>query len=153
MTETVRIVSDGEEMVLSHGDVYRIALNTEAGDVAIERRREVTEPKPVAIRYMGFQDVDGRREYELSARRGEQTGRYVLSIEWSAFSKRHALLQDGPDICYQKLRRELEGVELQGSDGIAVTDAELAAYREAHTMPARRRSPASSRGPEPAKAS
>lgn len=152
MNETVRIVSDGEELVLSHDEVYHIALKAEAGDGAIERRREVTEPKPVALRYLGFQDVDGRREYELSARRGEQTCRYILSIEWSAFSKRRALLQDGPDICYQKLRRELEGAELQGSDGIAVTDAELAAYREAHTMPARRRSRPATPGAEPAKA-
>jgi hypothetical protein len=152
MPETVRIVSDGEELVLSHDEAYLIASNPDARDRATERRGETTGPKPVVIRYMGFHDVQGRREYELHAQRGDQTSRYILWIEWTAFSKRLALLQDGPDICYQKLRRQLEGAELRGSDGIAVTDGDLADYREAHTPPVRRRSPSLSEGPGPAKA-
>jgi hypothetical protein len=95
-------------------------------------------PKPVTIRYLGFHDGPGRREYMLDAQRGDQTGRYTLWIELSAFSGRLALLQDGPEICYQKLLRELCDAELKGSDGMAVTASDLASYKEAHTRPVRR---------------
>lgn len=137
MRETVRIVSDGEELVLSEGEAFRFAPNAGAQYVAIESRTK-SAPKPVTVRYLGFHDVPGRREYVLDAQRGNQTGRYTLWIEQSAFSSRHALLQDGPEICYQKLLRELSDAELQGSDGMAVTENDLASYREAHTRPVRR---------------
>jgi hypothetical protein len=126
MREMVRIVSDGEELVLSESEA------------AIERRTKMAAPKPVTIRYLGFHDGPGRREYVLDAQRGDQTGRYTLWIALSAFSSRHALLQDGPEICYQKLVRELSDAELQGSNGMAVTETDLASYREAHTRPVRR---------------
>jgi hypothetical protein len=109
MGETVRVVSDGS-----------------------------AAPKPVSIRYLGFHDGPGRREYVLDAQRGDQTSRYMLWIELSAFSSRHALLQDGPEICYQKLLRELAEAELHGSEGMAVTENDMAVYRDAHTRPVRR---------------
>jgi hypothetical protein len=94
--------------------------------------------KGLAVKYVGFRDVDGRREYELHAQRGDETRRYTLWIELAAFSRVHVLLQDGPDICYQKLVRELAGAEPHRGDGIAVTENDLAAYRETHAPPARR---------------
>jgi hypothetical protein len=136
MHETVRIVSDGEELVLSEGEAFRIAPT--AHDSAIERRTKSAAPNPVTIRYLGFHDAPGRREYVLDAQRGDQTARYTLWIDRSAFSSRLALLQDGPEICYQKLLRELSGAEPQGSHGMAVTEKDLASYREAHTRPVRR---------------
>jgi len=135
MHETVRVVSDGEELVLSEGEAFRFAPNAGANHVQIERR---ITPKPVTIRYLGFHDGPGRREYVLDAQRGDETGRYTLWIELSAFSSRHALLQDGPEICYQKLLRELSDAELRGSAGMAVTENDLTSYREAHTRPVRR---------------
>ena len=76
----------------------------------------------------------------LDAQRGFQTGRYryTLWIEQSAFSSRNALLQDGPEICYQKLLRELSDGELQGSEGMAVTESDLASYKETHARPVRK---------------
>lgn len=115
------------------------------------------EPKPappIAIRYLGFKDVEGRRQYSLQAQRGPETHRYTVSIELAAFSKKQALLQDGPDICYQKLR-ELSAVELPPDGEVEVTEAELAAYRETHSRTPRKTfsSPAepapAEDGPEP----
>lgn len=137
MRETVRIVSDGEELVLSEGEAFRFAPNAGAQYVA-EPRAGSAAPKPLTVRYLGFHDVPGRREYVLDAKRGDQTGRYTVSIELSAFSSRHALLQDGPEICYQKLLRELPDAELQGSDGMSVTESDLTNYRAAHTRPVRK---------------
>jgi hypothetical protein len=94
--------------------------------------------KGLAVKYVGFRDVAGRREYELHAQRGDETRRYTLWIELAAFSRGQVLLQDGPDICYQKLARELASPEQQRAEGIAVTEHDLAAYREAHAPPARR---------------
>jgi hypothetical protein len=94
-------------------------------------------PKPIAIRYLGFKDVDGRRQYALQAQRGTETSQYTVSIELAAFSKKQALLQDGPDICYQKLR-ELSAVELHPGGEVEVTEEELAAYRVTHSRTPRR---------------
>ena len=138
MRETVRKVSDGEELVLWEGETFRLGPRAAAHDTATERRNRPAAPKPVTIRYLGFQDVPGRREYILDAQRGDQTGRYTLWIDRTAFSRRLALLQDGPEICYQKLLRELCDAEPQGSHGMAVTENDLASYREAHARPVRR---------------
>jgi hypothetical protein len=144
MPETIRFVSDGEEMLLSEGETARIR----AGPAPAERAAGSSNPKPIAIQYQGFQDVRDRREYRFDARRGEQARRYTVWIELAAFSSRQARLQDGPDICYQKLARDVAGVEFQGPDGIQVTDSDLAAYRETHAVPARK-SAASSAYPPP----
>lgn len=90
------------------------------------------------VQYLGFQDAPGRREYAIGVRRGDQSHRYTLWIERAAFAERRALLQDGPDICYQKLLRELAGSELPAPDAIEVTDGDLAAYRETHAAPVRK---------------
>ena len=94
-------------------------------------------PKGIVVQYVGFQDVAGRREYALQVQCRDESYSYVVWIELAAFSRGHFLLQDGPDICYQRLLRELAGPEL-GSARIQVTEGELVAYREAHAPPSRR---------------
>lgn len=137
MPETIRVVSDGEELVLSEGEALR--SHPRPASIPPAARAEGTAaPKRIAIQYLGFKDVEGRREYQLHAHRGDQPRRYTVWIELGAFSRREALLQDGPDICYQKLMRELTGSEVEGPDGIGVTEGDLAAYRETHVAPVRR---------------
>lgn len=85
------------------------------------------------VQYLGFQDAPGRREYEIRVRRGDQSRQYTLWIARAAFAERQALLQDGPDICYQKLLRALADPELPTEDCIGVTEGDLADYRETHT--------------------
>ena len=138
LRETVRTVSDGEELVLSEGEAFRFAPSARADFGATGMGTPLAAPKPVTLRYLGFHDVPGRREYMLDAQRGDQTGCYTLWIDRSAFSRRLALLQDGPEICYQKLLRELSDVEPQGSHGMAVTESDMAVYRDAHARPVRR---------------
>ena len=142
MPETIRFVSDGEEMLLAEGETARIRAGPMPAESAVG-----SNPKPIAIQYQGFQDVRDRREYRFDARRGEQARRYTVWIELAAFSGRQALLQDGPDICYQKLARDMAGVEFQGPDGIQVTDSDLAAYRETHAVPSRKRATSSPYSP------
>jgi hypothetical protein len=138
MPNAIRPVSDGEELLLSEGEEYRVVSGTDARQVIAERRSSPTAPKQPSIRYVGFQDVEGRREYAFLAERGDEARRYILRIELSAFSTRRAQMQDGPDICYQKLLRELASGP-EASDVVAVTEADLAAYKESHTPTPRRR--------------
>lgn len=99
---------------------------------------EQTAPHPpLAIRYLGFSDVDGRRRYALRVQRGVETRAYGVSIDLQAFASRQALLQDGPDICYQKLRScAAEGLPTAGE--LTVTEADLAAYRAVNSRAPRR---------------
>jgi hypothetical protein len=88
-----------------------------------------------------FHEHPGRRDYVFLVQLGDKVREYVVSIGRDAFVKRKALLQDGPDICYRKLVRELVDTDLTGSARLGVTDADLASYREAHAPPARRPHP------------
>ena len=101
-------------------------------------RPPVTASSRFSLEYLGFHNETDRREYLLRARFGEDVREYTVSIALAAFASRRALLQDGPDICFQKLWRELAVVELKGAARMAVTDDDLASYREAHAVPARR---------------
>lgn len=138
MPETVRMVSDGEEMVLSEGEVFAIHPRPAERAAAVDRRVAPAASTRIAIQYQGFKDAPGRREYALDAQRGDQRRRYTVWIERAAFANRKALLQDGPDICYQKLLRELTASQLDGDDCVGVTDGDLADYRDSHTRPVRR---------------
>ena len=126
-------------MVLSDDQAFRFDSTPAPGAATEPPKAEKPAPKPIAIQYLGFKNVGARREYLFQAGRGELATRHVVSIELAAFSLRQALLQDGPDICYQKLVRALAG-ELPVADALEVTEADLAEHRAAHTVPNRRRS-------------
>ena len=97
-------------------------------------------PLPVrelSLEYRGFRNARGRREYLLFARLGTASCEYTVWIANAAFAAGQALFQDGPDICYQKLRRELVA-ELTEGPCIEVTTSDLQEYRIAHLPPQRR---------------
>lgn len=88
---------------------------------------------PMLLQYVGFQDAPGRREYVLMAQSGDKVRKYTVWIASDAFAKRQASMQDGPDICYQKLARALIDPEMASAGRLEVTEADLTHYREAHT--------------------
>jgi hypothetical protein len=92
----------------------------------------------LALEYIGFRNGRGRREYLLRAQWGPEARDYTVWIDYAAFADRQALLQDGPDICYQKLRRELADSEVSGLPCVGVTESDLTLYRESHASPMRR---------------
>jgi hypothetical protein len=95
----------------------------------------------LTIEYLGFKNGQNRREYMLCARLGTEAREYTVWIANAAFSSGHASLQDGPDICYQKLHRNLVDVGLIDAPYVEVTDSELLEYRTAHTPATRRSNP------------
>ncbi|HET9314262.1 MAG TPA: hypothetical protein VFQ51_01690 [Vicinamibacteria bacterium] len=92
-------------------------------------------PLPLVVQYMGFQAAPGRREYLLVAQAGDTVRTYTVSIPLEAFAHRHALLQDGPDICYQRLLRAFADHEPIVAGRLVVTNADLRGYRDAHARP------------------
>ena len=93
------------------------------------------------VEYVGFRTSAGRREYVLRSHLGPEVHEYTVGISLAAFAAGRVRLQDGPEICYLKLLRELESAEAAPSReaNLTVTDAELADYVTAHTTPARSR--------------
>ena len=92
----------------------------------------------LTLEYRGFRNVRDRREYLLCARLGTDSCDYTVWIPNTAFAAGQALFQDGPDICYQKLRRDLADTELTDGQSVQVTESELLEYRTAHLPPQRR---------------
>jgi len=101
--------------------------------------RPSTSGRPVRIEYLDFQNVAEHREYRLVVCWPEGRAEFRFRIALAAFSAGRVRLQDGPDVCYQKLLRAVGG-ETTGSDVITIDDVELASYRETHTPAPKHRS-------------
>jgi hypothetical protein len=130
--------------VLAQGEAFRLRVQAPGGDAAPRPAAVPATPQRIAVQYLRFDDVEGRREYAFRGQRGDDTRLYTVWIELAAFARREALLQDGPDICYQKLLRELTGSDVLAADRICVTELDLATYRQTHA-PAPRKTSASAR--------
>ena len=92
------------------------------------------------VEYVGFRSASDRREYLLRAHHGPEIHEYTIGIAHAAFAAGRARFQDGPEICYLRLLRELEAAEsVPRADHFTITDQELTDYVTAHTPPARRR--------------
>lgn len=85
------------------------------------------------LQYVGFRTTPDSREYTLRVS-GEEIRQFTVSIPHAAFANHRARYQDAPDICFSKLTRELAAnADLSPGHRLAVTDAELDAYRESQT--------------------
>lgn len=101
-------------------------------------------PSP-QVEYVGFTARGPAREYLLRVRQpGGECHDVTLSIANEAFLSGRVRYQDAPEICFLRLQRELsEAAGGLPAHQLRVDDAELLAYREAHTHkpPARRPRP------------
>jgi len=101
------------------------------------------------VEYLDYQTLPDCREYRLSVRAPEGSGEVRFRIPIAAIAAKRMLLQDGPDVCYQKLLRTLAAGETPSPDVVTIDDVELASYREAHTPAPRRGSWTSASRPKP----
>ena len=97
-------------------------------------------PRPVTIRYLGFECTSEGRCYRMRVDRGAEDPRlYSVSVPNEAFESKRARFQDAPELCLQRLQRELdENPELPAGSALVITTADLDHYRESQ----QRRSPA-----------
>jgi hypothetical protein len=101
------------------------------------------------VEYLDYRTLPDCREYRLTVRAPEGSAEFRFRIPIAAFAAKRMLLQDGPDVCYQKLLRTLAAGETPSSDAVTIDDVELASYREAHTPAPRRGSWTSASRPKP----
>jgi len=94
----------------------------------------------VRVEYLGFQNVAGHREFRLRVYGLDGSNEFRFRIAYAAFGAARVRIQDGPDVCYQKLLRALAAGETAGPDVITLDDIELTSYREAHTPVPKHRS-------------
>jgi len=93
-------------------------------------------------RYLGFEVTPEGREYTLQITRAEVPRVFRFLIRHTAFAARQARFQDAPDLCYQRLERELSAdPDLPAGSRFELTREELLAYRDAHQpgVPGRQR--------------
>ena len=89
--------------------------------------------RPVRVEYLDFQNLPDYREYRLSVCGADGPVEFRFRVPISAFGAGGVRLQDGPDLCYQKLLRAVAAGETASTDVVTIGDVELASYREAHT--------------------
>ena len=96
--------------------------------------------RSVRIEYLDFQNLAEHREFRFRVNGPDGSNEFRLRIPIAAFGVGRVLLQDGPDVCYQKLLRAVVAGEAPGPDVITIDEVELAGYRVAHTHVPKHRS-------------
>ena len=87
------------------------------------------------LKYLGVISQKGHIEYGFRIEDKDKDPRLVVLMIESGFFKRHELmLQEAPDLCYQKLLADLssETAEFPISPRLSVTASDIAHYRELH---------------------
>ena len=90
----------------------------------------------VSLQYLGFESKGAVREYAFTVRGTNGIrSEYFVTISNAAFVAHQVRYQDAPDICSLRLHREFAaGTDHPSSTCFCVTDAELTAYRDAHSQ-------------------
>jgi len=93
------------------------------------------------VEYVGFVTSAKAREYTLRVRRGDEAVEVILAIPNEAFLSHRVRFQDGPEICFLKLQKELLAGDGPLPAWLSVDDSELEDYRTAHAPKPPRRHP------------
>ena len=98
-------------------------------------------PGPFArVEYLDFQNIAEHREFRLRVYGPDGSTEFRIRIAMSAFDAGRVRLQDGPDVCYQKLLRAVAAGETASAGLTTVDDGDLTSYRETHTQVPKHRS-------------
>jgi hypothetical protein len=103
-----------------------------------------TPSRVVRLEYVDFQDVAEYREFRLRVRTLDGSNDVRVRIPIAAFHTGRLRLQDGPDICYQKLLQAEGAGDTASPDTITIDDVELARYADGHKSVQKHRSWSSS---------
>ena len=111
---------------------------------------KTTSPRlSVRIEYLDCQTLPEYREYRLAACGADGPVESRFRIAMASFHAGRVRIQDGPDVCYQKLLRSVVAGEAASPDVVVIDDVELASYRAAHTPVQKHRSWSPSSTPSP----
>jgi hypothetical protein len=104
----------------------------------------------IRVEYLGFQNVGEHREFRLRVYGKDESSEFRFRIAIAAFGAGRMRLQDGPDVCYQKLLQSVAAGDTERPDVITIDEADLASYRETHTHLPKHRSWTPTPSPTPA---
>jgi hypothetical protein len=91
----------------------------------------------IHLRYIGVIPQTEYLEYGFRIEDKDKDPRLVIMmIESGFFNKRELMLQEAPDLCYQKLLANLkdENADLPLSPRLSITALDIAHYRELHPI-------------------
>jgi hypothetical protein len=96
------------------------------------------------LRYMGFDQVLNTRTYKFDAiERGLPTERHVVTADLGLFCKHHVGIQEGPTLCLQRLKEDLQ---TPAGDNCRLSEADLLEYLAVRAQAQERRN--RNRGPK-----
>ncbi|PYU93515.1 MAG: hypothetical protein DMG08_10005 [Acidobacteria bacterium] len=87
------------------------------------------------VRYLGVIPQTGHREYGFNVEGEDKSVRQIiLTIDDLVFSEKQLKFQEAPDLCYQKMKCDLESEGAIGpiTSPVTVTPSDVAKYRDAH---------------------
>jgi len=98
-----------------------------------------------SVQYIDMRTTGLGREYTLRALGAAEPRVFVLLIPGEAFASRAIRFQDGPDLCFRRLQRELTAdPDLLPDGDMVLTPEEIDNYRAGREQPSnerRRRGP------------
>jgi hypothetical protein len=101
------------------------------------------------FRYMGFEQTPTRRLYQFDGSTSKGTAaRFVVSVDLDLFLRNHVNIQEGPSLCAQKLKADLEA---QHEGEHELTNGDLAAFIAGRAAAAARKAQARKPGPRRSK--
>jgi hypothetical protein len=101
------------------------------------------------VQYVGFNAESGFRTYNFEVLNPKETRQFSVLVRTEAFLPSRLRVQDGPSICFERLKRELEA-ETEGSRTeahLSIGERDIQEYLERHHAPsaARKKAPEKTR--------
>ncbi len=87
------------------------------------------------VRYLGVIPKTGHREYGFNVEDEDKSVRQIiLTIDDLVFLGKQLKFQEAPDLCYQKMKSDIENEDVTGpvSSTVTVTSSDVAKYRDSH---------------------
>jgi hypothetical protein len=101
--------------------------------------RPLSPGRAVRVEYLDRRDVHEHREYRFRIYGLDGSSEVRMRIANAAFDARRIRMQDGPDVCYQKVLRAIAAGAPPGPEVITIEDVDLFSYRDEHVHVAKRR--------------
>ena len=87
------------------------------------------------IQYVGFSEAASARTYSFDVITSGATREFTVRVQAGMFRPACLKIQDGPSICFERLRQELQGetLELPAGNHLNVGDGDIQKYLEKQT--------------------
>jgi hypothetical protein len=120
-----------------------------AAQTVLATQAQRNPKRPERIEYLDFHSGPEFREYRFVVHVPEGPAELRVRIPSEAFGAGKVKVQDGPDVCYQKLLRAVAAGEAVHAGVVTLDDPDFTSYLEAHTPVPKHRSMSGTLLPKP----